>query len=76
MANSKAAKKNILVSRKKHDRNQHFKTGLKTSLKLAHACITTINDGSQTQINATCKMIDRLVTKGILKEKNRGTKKV
>ena len=75
MANSKSAKKNILVTKRNYDRNKKFRTLLKTLLKQAYKQIETVSDKTPLQIAATCRLIDKLKSKGILKKNTASRKK-
>ena len=44
MANSKAAKKYILVTKRNYDRNKNLKTSMKTSIKVAYQAIETLSE--------------------------------
>ena len=69
MANLLASKKDILINKRNYDRNKNLKTSLKTSIKNALAAIESFNDDTQAVVFATCRHIDKVTTKGILKKK-------
>ena len=75
MANSKSAKKYILVSRKKQDRNKQFKTRLKSTVKFAYASIENKDDSTEKNIASTCRLIDKIASKGIIKKNTAARKK-
>ena len=75
MANKKAAKKYILVTKRNHDRNKRLKTSLKTSLKVAYQSLVSVNDDTDQQIRTTCRLIDKVTSKGILKKNAAARKK-
>ena len=75
MANSKAAKKYKLVSRKKHDRNQHFKTKLKSIVKRTKLNISNSAEKTIIDVREACQTLDRMVTKGILKKNTAARRK-
>ena len=75
MANSKAAKKYILVTKRNHDRNKHLKTSMKSSLKLAYQSIENLVDDVDKVVQDTCRVLDKVTTKGILKKNSAARKK-
>ena len=75
MANLKASKKDIIRSKRNHDRNKHLKTVLKTALKKAQVSIANKSDETQTIVFATCRVIDQSHTKGIIKKNTAGRTK-
>jgi small subunit ribosomal protein S20 len=75
MANSKAAKKYILITKRNRDRNKHNITVLKSALKLARLAIQSIDEKTQEIVRATCRVLDKSVTKGIIKKNTAARKK-
>ena len=75
MANLKSSKKDIIRSKRNHDRNKHLKTTLKSSLKMALNAISENSESKQTVVLATCRLVDKSVTKGILKKNTAARKK-
>ena len=75
MANSKAAKKYILVTKRNNDRNKHLKTHMKTSLKIAYQSIENFSDDVEKIVQTTCRILDKVTTKGILKKNSAARKK-
>jgi small subunit ribosomal protein S20 len=75
MANLKSSKKDIIRSKRNHDRNKHLKTTLKSSLKTALNAISENNESKETVVLATCRLVDKSVTKGILKKNTAARKK-
>jgi small subunit ribosomal protein S20 len=75
MANLKASKKNIIRTKRNHDRNKHLKTTLKTALKQAYSAIDANSDTTQSVVFATCRLVDKSMTKGILKKNTAARKK-
>ena len=75
MANSKSAKKYILVTKRNYDRNKHLKTNMKTSLKLAYQSIENLVDDVDKVVQDTCRVLDKVTTKGILKKNSAARKK-
>ena len=66
MANIKSAKKRILVTQTKADRNKAIKSGVKTAIKKVYAAIDA-NDKAAAEaalVNATSVM-DKACTKGV-----------
>ena len=76
MANIKSAKKRILVSRTKTDRNKAIKTGVKTAIKKVNAAIEA-NDKSAASdaLSVATKTIDKATSKGVY-HKNTSSRKV
>ncbi len=76
MANIKSAKKRILVSRKKAERNKSIKSAVKTSMKKVEAAIAA---GDQEAANAallnSISTIDKAAAKGVY-HKNNASRKV
>ncbi len=66
MANIKASKKDILVSRRNQKRNAHFRTRMKTAIKNTRAAIQTQSENREEQLKHTLQIIDKTVSKGIL----------
>ena len=61
MANSKSAKKRVLVTKLKRDRNKARKSELKTCLKKARA------DGAEAEtVRVAVKHVDRAASKGLI----------
>ena len=67
MANSRSAKKRILVSSKKALRNKMIKSRTKTAIKKAvKAMETGSKDSSQAVFIAAVSQIDKALTKGVM----------
>lgn len=75
MANLLASKKDIIKSKRNHDRNKHLKTTLKSAIKKAYVAVESSAKDANDVIKATCKLIDKSVTKGILKKNTAARKK-
>ena len=75
MANLLASKKDIIKSKRNHDRNKHLKTTLKSAIKKANVAIETSAKDAKDVITSTCQLIDKSVTKGILKKNTAARKK-
>ena len=76
MANIKSAKKRILVTRTKTDRNKAIRSGVKTAIKKVFAAIESGDKAVATEElkNAT-KVIEMAATKGVY-HKNNAARKV
>ncbi|MCD7884983.1 MAG: 30S ribosomal protein S20 [Lachnospiraceae bacterium] len=76
MANIKSAKKRILVSQKKHDRNKSIKSSVKTAIKKVETAVAA-NDkaAAQEALLAATSTIDKAATKGVY-HKNNAARKV
>ena len=75
MANLKASKKDILKNRRNYNRNKNLKTSLKTSLKVAYVAIASFNENTQKVVYAACRLVDKMITKGIIKKTTGARKK-
>ncbi|MCD7819487.1 MAG: 30S ribosomal protein S20 [Lachnospiraceae bacterium] len=76
MANIKSAKKRILVSQKKHDKNKAIKSSVKTAIKKVDAAVAA-NDktAAEAALLAATSTIDKAATKGVY-HKNNAARKV
>ncbi|MCC8044806.1 MAG: 30S ribosomal protein S20 [Clostridiales bacterium] len=76
MANIKSAKKRILVSQKKHDRNKSIKSSVKTAIRKVEAAVAA-NDkaAAEEALLAATSTIDKAATKGVY-HKNNAARKV
>ncbi|RAP25949.1 30S ribosomal protein S20 [Candidatus Marinamargulisbacteria bacterium SCGC AG-333-B06] len=74
MANKKAAKKDILTNKRNNIRNTHFKSLMKTRIKLAESAIDTKNKEAASIIRIALKQIDKTASKGII-HKNAAARK-
>jgi small subunit ribosomal protein S20 len=70
--NTKTAKKQLLVSRRNRERNQHVLTTLKTALKKARAGIAEGKDATAAgaAVNLAVQVLHRTATKGVIKRQN------
>ena len=76
MANIKSAKKRILVSRARAERNKSIKSGTKTAIKKVYAAIESGDrEAAQTALLAATSTIDKAATKGVY-HKNTASRKV
>ena len=76
MANIKSAKKRILVSKVKADRNKAIKSGVKTAIKKVYAAVDANDQAAAKEalVNATSAM-DKACAKGVY-HKNTVARKV
>lgn len=75
MPNIKSAKKRVLVTAVKADRNKAYKSALRTSIKKANTAIETSAADQDAAVKAAVQMIDRSVSKGILHKNTAARKK-
>jgi small subunit ribosomal protein S20 len=70
MANTKTAKKQILITRRNHLRNVHYRTMLKSALKKARSVIGQSADASAAQLalNNAVKSLYTTASKGVIKK--------
>ena len=69
MANNKSAKKRILISAKKTERNRYYRTRIKNIVKAVHEAVEASDKAEATTAFATAnKQIHSLVSKGFLKK--------
>ena len=75
MANIKSAKKRILVSRTRADRNKAIKSGVKTAMKKVYAVIETGDKAAAAaELAAATKKIEMAATKGVYHNNNAARK--
>jgi small subunit ribosomal protein S20 len=71
LANTKTAKKQLLITARNHARNQHYSTMLKTALKKAHLAIGSADaQAAQQAVNTAVATLQRSATKGVIKRQN------
>ena len=76
MANIKSAKKRILVSRTKADRNKAIRSSVKTEIKKVLAAVEAGDkEAAQAALVAASSAIDKAATKGVY-HKNNASRKV
>ena len=76
LANIKSAKKRILVTRVKADRNKAIKSGVKTAIKKVYAAIATGDkEAAKAELAAATKTIEMAASKGVY-HKNNAARKV
>ena len=66
MANLKSSKKSILVIERNRVRNRHFKSLVKSSIKKALLAISTDATSADEAVKNAQKVLDRIVSKGIM----------
>ncbi len=76
LANIKSAKKRILVSRKRAERNKSIRSAVKTSIKGVEAAITAGDKAAAEEaLKKSISAIDKACTKGVY-HKNNASRKV
>ncbi|MCR2046826.1 30S ribosomal protein S20 [Acetatifactor muris] len=71
MANIKSAKKRILVSRTKTERNKSIRSGVKTAIKKVYAAIATGDKtAAKAELAAATKVIEMAGSKGVYHKNN------
>ncbi|MBR6328639.1 MAG: 30S ribosomal protein S20 [Lachnospiraceae bacterium] len=76
MANIKSAKKRILVTRTRYERNKAIRSGVKTSVKKVYAAIETGDKAAATEaLQNAISTISKAASKGIL-HKSTASRKV
>ncbi|MBQ4308018.1 MAG: 30S ribosomal protein S20 [Lachnospiraceae bacterium] len=76
MANIKSAKKRILTSAKRTERNKAVKSGVKTAVKKVNTAIAAGDkEAAKTALKNAASTIDKAETKGVL-AKNTASRKV
>ncbi len=71
MPNIKSAKKRVLVSEARNERNRSYRSALRTSIKRADAAIASGADDMDVAVKAATRKIDMAVSKGLLHKKHR-----
>lgn len=75
MPNIKSAKKRVIVSATKAERNKARSSALKTQLKKADAAINDNSADKEEIIKQTVKMIDQAAATGLIHKNNAANKK-
>ncbi len=76
MANIKSAKKRILVTQTKTERNKAIKSGVKTAIKKVNAAVESGDKAAATEaLTAATSTIDKACSKGVY-HKNNASRKV
>lgn len=75
MPNIKSAKKRVLVSEARHERNKSYRSALRTSVKKADVAISDNAQDMDAAVKAAVKKIDMAVSKGLLHKNTAARKK-
>lgn len=76
MANIKSAKKRVLVSKNRYERNKSIKSSVKTAIKKVEAAVAANDkEAAQAALLAATATIDKAATKGVY-HKNNASRKV
>lgn len=75
MPNIKSAKKRVLVSELRNERNKAQRSALRTSIKKANIAIETGAEDMEAAVAAATKKIDMACTKGLLHKNNAARQK-
>ena len=76
MANSKSAKKRVLINERNRVRNQAIKTRVKTMTKKVLAAVESADvEAAKAALTVAFKEFDKAVTKGVLKKNTASRKK-
>ena len=76
MANIKSAKKRILVTKTKADRNKSIRSAVKTSIKKVESAVAANDkEAASAALTAAISTIDKATTKGVY-HKNNASRKV
>ena len=76
MANSKSAKKRVLINERNRVRNQAVKTRVKTMIKKVLAAVEAKEvEVAKAALTVAFKELDKAVTKGVLKKNTASRKK-
>ena len=76
LANIKSAKKRILVSRTRADRNKAIRSGVKTAIKKVYAAVESGDKEAAVKANSLyASRLDKAVKKGTIKKNNASRKK-
>ncbi len=75
MANNKSAKKRILVTAKKTERNRYYRTRLKNIVKAVHKAVEASDKAAATEaLKVANKSLHSFVNKGFLKKQTASRK--
>lgn len=75
MANNKSAKKNILINKRNRVRNVNQISKMRTFIKRAQEAIEAHAENQTELVREACKLIDKTLSKGMLKKNNAARKK-
>lgn len=76
MANTKSAKKQILINERNVERNRHYRTTMRTVIKKYFAVLEETSDAAEAKsaLTAAQKVINETVTKGAIKKQTSARK--
>ncbi len=75
MANIKSAKKRVIVSQKREDRNKSIRSGVKTSIKKVEAAVAANDkEAAEEALQAATSKIGKATSKGVYKKNNAARK--
>lgn len=75
MANIKSAKKRILVTKTRNERNKAIRTGVKTAIKKVYAAIEAADKAAaETELKSAISVISKAASKGVLHKDNAARK--
>ncbi len=75
MANTKSAKKNVLLNQRNRSRNLHYKSKMKTFIKKAVLAIENNVENKVEVLREALRTIDKTVSAGVLKKTSAARKK-
>jgi small subunit ribosomal protein S20 len=75
MANTKSAKKNVLLNQRNRSRNLHYKSKMKTFIKKAVLAIENNVEDKVQVLRDALRTIDKTVSAGVLKKTSAARKK-
>lgn len=75
MANIKSAKKRILVTKTRYEKNKAIRSGVKTAIKKVYAAIEAADKAAaETELKNAISVISKAASKGILHKDNASRK--
>jgi len=75
MANIKSAKKRILVTKTRNERNKAIRSGVKTAIKKVYAAIEAADTAAaETELKNAISVISKAASKGVLHKDNASRK--
>jgi small subunit ribosomal protein S20 len=75
MANTKSAKKRVLVSKTKHDRNRVVRSAVKTRITRVRRLVDGGEAGPELEVKAAISALDRAAERGIIHRNNAARRK-
>lgn len=75
MPNIKSAKKRVLISEARNERNRAYRSAIRTSVKKADAAISEGSADMDVAVKAAVKKIDMAVSKGLMHKNTAARKK-